>query len=148
MMPIPEPRYVFDTNVLISALLFTNSTPGRAFTLAQGHGTILVSLPLLQELQQVLARPKFERYVTQEEREDFLTMLTREASLVTITVQLYVVRDPKDNLILELAVSGHATDIISGDQDLLTLGSYDGIPISTPAQFLQREGQSQVDPSS
>jgi putative PIN family toxin of toxin-antitoxin system len=147
-MPIPEPRYVFDTNVLVSALLFTNSTPGRAFTLAQDRGTILVSLPLLQELQQVLTRPKFERYVTQEEREDFLTMLTREASLVTLTVQLHVARDPKDDLILELAVSGHATDIISGDQDLLTLGSYDGIPISTPAQFLQREGQSQSDSSS
>ncbi|HEY1387409.1 MAG TPA: putative toxin-antitoxin system toxin component, PIN family [Ktedonobacterales bacterium] len=147
-MPIPEPRYVFDTNVLVSALLFTNSTPGRAFRLAQDRGTILVSLPLLQELQQVLTRPKFERYVTQEEREDFLTMLTREASLVTLTVQLHVARDPKDDLILELAVSGHATDIISGDQDLLTLGSYDGIPISTPAQFLQREGQSQSDSSS
>lgn len=147
-MPIPEPRYVFDTNVLISALLFTNSTPGQAFRLAQDSGKILVSLPLLQELQQVLSRPKFECYVTQEERADFLTMLTREAILVTVTAQLHVARDPKDDLIVELAVSGHATDIISGDQDLLTLGSYDGIPISTPAQFLQREGQSQVDSSS
>jgi putative PIN family toxin of toxin-antitoxin system len=135
--PTPEPRYVFDTNVLISALLFTNSMPDRAFAYALDHGTILVSLPLLQELQRVLSRPIFERYVTQAEREQFLTSLTLEATLVTVTVQLQVVRDPKDDLILELAVSGHATIIISGDADLLALDTYDGIPIRTPAQFLQ-----------
>lgn len=135
--PEAEPRYVFDTNVLISALLFSNSTPGRAFAYAHDHGKILVSLPLLQELQQVLSRPKFARYVTQSEREQFLTALTLEATLVTVTVQLQVVRDPKDNLILELAVSGNATAVISGDNDLLALGVYDSISIHTPAHFLQ-----------
>ena len=131
----PEPRYVFDTNVLISALLFTNSTPDRAFAYALDHGKILVSQPLLRELQEVLSRPKFERYVNQAEREQFLTLLTLEATLVTVTVQLQAVRDPKDNLVLELAVSGHANVIISGDADLLTLSAYDGIPIQTPARF-------------
>ncbi|MFI5275057.1 MAG: putative toxin-antitoxin system toxin component, PIN family [Ktedonobacterales bacterium] len=141
MMSTPEPRYVFDTNVLVSALLFTDSTPGRAFTSAHDHGNILVSLPLLHELQQVLNRPKFERYVTPAEREQFLTALTLEATLVTVTVQLQVVRDPKDDRILELAVSGHATTIISGDTDLLALGTYDGIAIQTPAQFLRHRAQ-------
>jgi putative PIN family toxin of toxin-antitoxin system len=140
----PKPRYVFDTNVLISALLFTNSTPGRAFSYAQDHGEILVSLPFLQELRRVLARPKFERYVTQEEREQFVTALTLESTLVSVTVQLQVVRDPKDDLILELAVSGGATTIISGDADLLALGVYDSIPIRTPAQFLQNAQQAQA----
>lgn len=135
--PESEPRYVFDTNVLISALLFSNSAPRRAFDYAQDHGRILVSQPLLQELLDVARRPKFERYVTQTEREMFLAALTQLATFVTVTVQLQVVRDPKDNLILELAVSGNATAIISGDQDLLVLGVYDSIPIQTPAQFLQ-----------
>ncbi len=64
--------------------------------------------------------------------------LTREATLVTVTVELQVVRDPKDNIILELAVSGAATAIISGDADLLALHVYDSIPIQTPAEFLRR----------
>lgn len=137
LTPESEPRYVFDTNILISALLFSQSTPRRAFDAAQDHGKILVSEPLLQELLRVARRPKFERYVIQAEREQFLVALTQMATLVTVTVQLQVVRDPKDNLVLELTVSGHATAVITGDSDLLTLGSYDGIPIQTPAQFLQ-----------
>ena len=143
MMSSPKSRYVFDTNVLISALLSATSTPARAFAFAQDHGRILVSVPLLQELQRVLSRPKFERYVTQEEREQFLTALTREADLVAITVQLQVVRAPKDDLILELAISGLATAIVSGDKDLLAFGMYESIPIYTPAQLLQQETTNQ-----
>jgi putative PIN family toxin of toxin-antitoxin system len=93
--PTPDARYVFDTNVLISALLFTNSTPDQAFAFALEHGTILVSLPLVQELQRVLARPKFERYVTQAERELFIASLTLEATLVTVTISLQVLRDKR-----------------------------------------------------
>lgn len=135
-MTTSDARFVFDTNVLISALLFTNSTPDQAFVYASEHGAILVSQPLLQELKRVLARPKFERYVTQTEREQFITALTLEATLVTVTVALQVCRDPKDDMILELAVSGQATYIASGDADLLALRLYDGIPICTPAEFL------------
>jgi predicted nucleic acid-binding protein len=70
-----------------------------------------------------------------------LSQLTREGIWTTITVQLQIVRDPKDNFVLELAVSGGASVIISGDSDLLTLGGYDSIPIRTPTQFLQDPGQ-------
>ena len=136
-MSLLEPRYVFDTNVIVSALLFQDSVPGRAFAYAQDHGKILVSTPLLRELQSVLGRPKFEAYVTASERNQFLTALTREATLVTVTVELHVVRDPKDNLILELAVSGTASAIITGDADLLALQVFDSIAIRTPAAFLQ-----------
>jgi uncharacterized protein len=139
--PTPDARYVFDTNVLISALLFTNSTPDKAFAYAMEHGTVLVALPLLQELQQVLARPKFDRYVTQAERDQFIAALTLEATLVEVTVSLQVCRDPKDNLVLELAVSGQATSIISGDNDLLALHPFIGIPIRTPAEFLSDVAQ-------
>ena len=133
-MTLHEPRYVFDTNVLISALLYPDSS---AFAHAQEHGKILVSTPLLRELQAVLSRPKFEAYVTPIERNQFLTALIREATLVTVTVELHVARDPKDNFILELAVSGAASVIVSGDPDLLALHVYDSISIRTPAEFLR-----------
>jgi predicted nucleic acid-binding protein len=70
-------RYVFDTNVIVSALLFTSSKPGQAFLRALDHGGVLVSLQLLSELQAVLGRPKFDRYLTQEERDTFLEALIR-----------------------------------------------------------------------
>jgi predicted nucleic acid-binding protein len=72
-------RYVFDTNVLISALLFKNSKPGQAFYLALEQGVILLSLPAVMELNEVLRRKKFERYLLEEERERFLAALITEA---------------------------------------------------------------------
>jgi putative PIN family toxin of toxin-antitoxin system len=135
------PRYVFDTNTLVSALLTPHSTPRRALDYAFAHGHVLISLPLLRELYRVLNYPKLAPYITPAERAQFLTLLTIEGTLTTITVQLAIVRDPKDNFVLELAVSGGASVIITGDSDLLTLGRYDGIPIRTPAQFLQDPNQ-------
>jgi uncharacterized protein len=137
MKPPTELRAVFDTNVLISAFLFSTSTPRRAFDFTLDHGKILISLPLLRELYGVLQYPKFDLYASQSQRTQFVTLLTNVATLTTITVQLQVVRDPEDNSVLELAVSDGASVIISGDRDLLTLGRYDSIPIRTPAPFLQ-----------
>jgi uncharacterized protein len=134
-------RSVFDTNTLVSALLFSASTPRRALDYAFEHGKVLISLPLVRQLYRVLHYPRLERYITADERADFLGQLTREGALTTITVQLQVVRDPDDNFVLELAVNGGATVIISGNSDLLTLGRYDSIPIRTPAQFLQDPSQ-------
>ena len=46
--------------------------------------------------------------------------------------------DPKDNKFLELAISGGATGIISGDVDLLVLHPFRGIPIIAPKSFISR----------
>jgi putative PIN family toxin of toxin-antitoxin system len=90
-----ERRWVFDTNVIVSALLFDNSIPGRAFFHALGSGKILQSLKTLQELQEVLSRRKFEKYVTPEERDAFLVELTRAASMVEVVESIRVCRDRK-----------------------------------------------------
>ena len=60
------------------------------------------------------------------------------AELVSITERIITCRDPKDDKFLELAVNGHADLIVSGDADLLTLDPFRGIPIVTPAAFVQR----------
>ncbi|HEV8194571.1 MAG TPA: putative toxin-antitoxin system toxin component, PIN family [Ktedonobacterales bacterium] len=137
----PARRFVFDTNTLVSALLLPTSIPRQALDYAFDHGKVLTSPALLRELDLVLNYPKLAPYITATERTQFLGKLTLEGTLTTITVQLSVVRDPKDNFVLELAVSGGAHVIISGDTDLLTLGRYDGIPLRTPAQFLQDPNQ-------
>jgi len=129
-------RYVFDTNVIVSALLFEQSKPGQAFYAALERGELVLSLPVVKELNDVLSRPKFDRYVFREERERFLGLLLHESKLVDITEQLHACRDPNDDKFLELAISAEATCLVSGDDDLLQLNPFRGIPIVTPEEFL------------
>ena len=130
--------YVFDTNVLVSALLFEHSKPGRAFRAALQTGQILLSLPVLEEVNEVMRREKFESYVTAEEREEFLESLVGRARFIDPDKQIKVCRDPKDDKFLELAVSGGADLIISGDADLLDLSPFRRIEILTVDNFLKR----------
>ena len=130
-------RFVFDTNVIVSALLFNDSVPGQAFIRALNHGMILVSGALVGELSRVLGRDRFDRYVTREERDEFLESLIRESNLIEITEAVQVCRDPKDDQVLELAVNGNATYIVTGDADLLVLNPFRGVEIITPAEFLK-----------
>jgi putative PIN family toxin of toxin-antitoxin system len=129
-------RYVFDTNVIISALLFEQSKPAQAFHAALDRGEILLSLPILKELNEVLSREKFNRYLLLEEREHFIIALLRESTLVDITENIRACRDPKDDKFLELAINAEASCIISGDKDLLELNPFRNIPIMKPDEFL------------
>ena len=88
-------RTVFDTNAIVSALLFNDSVPGLALIKALDTGAILVSATLAQELQDVLNRPRFDRYVTREERDEFLMAFMREAELVEITETVGGLSGPK-----------------------------------------------------
>jgi len=130
-------RVVFDTNALISALLFEQSTPGQALVYASRQGEVLLSTSLANELNETLQRKKFERYVTPEQREEFLIALVQSAALVEVRETVSICRDPKDNHILELAVSGKADVIVTGDADLLVLHPFRGIAILNPQGFLK-----------
>ena len=129
-------RFVFDTNVIVSAALLAGSIPRRAFDKALDEGKILISVPVLLELAEVLSRKKLNKYLLEEERMRFLVTLLKEVELVEITDVVTECRDIKDNKFLELAVSGRADCIISGDEDLLFLNPFRGIPILTPREFL------------
>jgi len=131
-----ERRFVFDTNVIVSASLLKQSVARQAVESAIAQGTLLVSQTTIEELNDVLRRKGFEKYVTEDERVEFLTALVREATLVEITETVTACRDPQDNKFLELAVSGKATGIVSGDEDLLVLHPFHGIAVLTPRQFL------------
>jgi uncharacterized protein len=132
-----DSRCVFDTNSLVSALLFDQSVPGRAFFAALGRGKLLLSEATFAEVRRVLRRKKFDRYLSSEDRDKFLAKLLRDSLLIEIIEEIRACRDPKDDMFLELAVSGEATCLVSGDLDLLVLDPFRGIPIRTPAQFLE-----------
>jgi len=140
-----KPRFVFDTSAIVSALLFNDSVPGRAFYAAMEVGEILLSQATTAELFDVLGRAKFDHYLTREEREQFLVVLLREATVVEIAEEFHASRDPRDDKFLELAVNGRASCVITGDEDLLILHPFRGIPVISPVQFLRHlaeEGES------
>lgn len=132
-------RVVVDTNVLISRLLAPDSPPGRAVSHAVRYGQLLASDATLGELADVLGRTKFDRYLTLEERQQFIRLLVRIVEKPPITHRFTDCKDPKDNAFLDLAVSGTAQAIITGDRDLLTLHPFQNIPILTPADYLVSE---------
>jgi len=130
-------RIVIDTNVVVSALIFSESTAMAAFREAKVNGVILISIDILWEINDVLSRPKFDRYISKEIRQEFVYNLSREAERIEIMETIDSCRDSKDNKFLEVAISGNASYIITGDKDLLELNPFRGIPILNPQDFLQ-----------
>jgi putative PIN family toxin of toxin-antitoxin system len=133
---------VCDTNVVVSAALFPSSVPGQAFRHARGSGRILTTPTLAAELHEVLSRPKFARYVTAELWDEFLAAFFAQAEFVRVIEHVILARDPDDDHVLDAAINGNATCVITGDDDLLTLSSFRGIPILRPADYLNRYGAS------
>jgi putative PIN family toxin of toxin-antitoxin system len=132
-------RVVIDTNVLISGLLSTTSTPAQAVEKAVTKAQLVATLETLRELIEKLHSSKFDSYVRRERRD---ALLERVASLVEIIAVLQPIRasrDPKDNKFLEAAVNGRADVIVTGDKDLLDLNPFRGVAIVTPAEYLARE---------
>jgi hypothetical protein len=125
-----------DTSVVVSAVLLPHSLPRQAFDAAAARGRLLVSEATITELDEVLRRPKFAKYVSEEKRLEFLAALVRDAELVAITEEVKECRDPQDDKFLALAVSGHATHIVSGDADLLALHPFRAISVVSPHDFL------------
>ena len=133
-----ETRIVIDTSVAVSALLMPHSVPRQAFDAALATGKILVSEATVAELDDVLRRPKFNKYVSEDKRLEFLAALVQEAVQVEIKEAISACRDPKDDKFLELAVSGRASHILSGDGDLLALHPFRGIAVVTPLEYITR----------
>lgn len=133
---MPKARVVIDNNVLISHLLIAGSPASLAASRALAHTQVLISDASLAELADVLGRAKFDRYASRESRQDYFRLIARITEVVAITTTVRACRDPQDDKILELAISGNASLIVTGDRDLLTLTPFRMISVITPAQFL------------
>ena len=130
-------KVVIDTNIIVSAVLNEDSVPFQAFWLARSKGTILLSASTFDELKEVLGRDKFDRFVSSEKRLLFLKTYLDQAESINPSITITACRDEKDNIFLELAVSGEATHIVTDDDDLLVLHPFEDIVIVTPAAFLE-----------
>lgn len=112
------------------------SKPRQALDRAFREGKVLLSFATLAELYDVLHRKQFRRYIDEEDARSFIAALARESEWVDVNLRIKASRDPKDDKFLELAVSGHATELITGDADLLVLNPFQGIRILFPQEFL------------
>jgi uncharacterized protein len=130
-------RIVADTNVLISSQLLPASLSDQAVRRAADNGNLLVSEDTMNELADVLTRPKFDRYISLQDRREFLRLLGRVAEFVPIVYRVQQCRDPKDDKFLEAALNGRADLILTGDRALLTLHPRRGIAILSPRNYLK-----------
>jgi len=130
---------VFDNNVVISAALFWTSIPAQALLKARKNNYIILSSRFtLAELRTTIMNSKFDKYVSLSKRTEFCKTYESDSQIIPISEFIVACRDPKDNIFLELAVSGNATYIITGDNDLLVLNPFRKIQIISPKEFVEK----------
>jgi putative PIN family toxin of toxin-antitoxin system len=136
-------RVVLDTSTLVSAALRIGSVPYQALLEALGTWDVCASMETLAELEQVLGREKFDRYLDEASRREFVALIRRQVHLFAVkNADLMAVdppcRDSRDSQFLALALAAEADVVVSSDEDLLVLHPWRGIPVVTPAEFLSQ----------
>jgi putative PIN family toxin of toxin-antitoxin system len=125
-------RLVLDTNVLVSAFI-TRGAVGEWITEWQGDHQFITSRQILDELSEKLLH-KF--HLSRQVADGFVSLSEGRMQLVDpVPLSVPVCRDPDDDWVLATAMSGKCDMIVTGDQDLLALGEYSGIPIVSPRSF-------------
>lgn len=138
-MPIDKAtRIVVDTNVAISAAILRNSISNKAFSLALKDFQLVSSESTLAELIEIIYRPKLNKYLSDEARLEFLTLVAQASEVVHVTSVITDCVDPKDNQFLSLAVDAGAGIILSGDPHLTDMNPYRKITIVGPKDFVEQ----------
>jgi uncharacterized protein len=131
-------RIVFDTNVLVSALVFPGGRGEEALRrIIDERDELILSKPILDELLGVLAR-KFARDA--EELARVAVFIAELGTMVKPRRRFKVLKDAADNRILECAIAAGAHVIVTGDKALLALGQYRGVRILSLRDYLPGDG--------
>ncbi len=131
-------RVVLDTNVLASGFISAGGAPGQALAFwASGAYELIVSAPILQEIERTLAKPYFHARYRPDQVAGALKRLRQHAVLTPITVDVRgVATHPEDDLVLATAISAAADLLVTGDRRLREAGEHRGVTILTPREFL------------
>ncbi len=135
------PRVLVDTNLLVRMV---TGTPTALYRLWRaGRFELLISPRLLDELAEVLDRPRLRRYLRPGMAQAFLGLLRTEATVIIPTFHITLCRDLKDDMLLEAAATGRADYLVSADQDLTddphlkaTMKARYGVKVVTMSEFL------------
>lgn len=132
-------RAVLDTNILVSSLIQEKGTPRHLIDeWIAGKYELVTSTYLLDELRHVLTYPRLIKRIALHKAETavILDELTTRPNIVAAEPPFpAVTRDVKDDSVIAAALEGMVDYIVSGDEDLLVLGVYQGVRVVTPAQF-------------
>jgi len=130
-------RIVLDTNILISGIGWSGLPKDIIEAFLKGEFILLISRPLLSELERVLNYKKFY-FIPDYLKKSLIGSLLKAAEFVEIEKKLDIIKDdPEDNRVLECAISGKADYIVTGDEHLLKLYKFNDIKILTPIEFLK-----------
>jgi uncharacterized protein len=128
-------RVVFDSNILISALMFPGRQAEKAvLRIVENRDQLFISKAIVDEVLEVLAR-KFAR--DPEELARVAVLLNDLAEVIRPRRRVRVLKDEADNRILECAVTADADSIVTGDQAMLELGSFEEIHITSLRAYLE-----------
>ena len=114
--------FIFDSNIWISYLI-TRRLDKLVSVILQHHLTVLTNRQLIEEIQGVLLRPKFKKYIKRSDIKEFVAIHLKLCSFVETDVTANVLKDPKDNFLLDLYDVGKATILVSGDKEFLNEAS-------------------------
>ncbi len=128
-------RLVFDTNVLISTVLARRGGACRAFTEGNRIGVFLASGETLAELEAVLYRSKFDRYISRRDRDHFLRDFLGKSIPTPVSESFGACTDPDDNKFLDLAIAGKADYLVTGNLKDFPESPFRGVQILSPAAF-------------
>ncbi len=137
-MPGQKDRVIIDTNLWISFLLLKNFISFDKI-ISNRKIILLFSLELLDEIVDVTQREKFRKYFSLDDIERVLVKIKERSEFINIISVVTDCRDPKDNFLLSLSIDGDATHLITGDKDLLILGTYVNTKILTIAEYLKKQ---------
>lgn len=130
-----QARVIIDTNVWVSGLVFGGNSRRILELFLKGYLTVVVSQELLKELRGVI-KQKLPAY--QPHLPLLIASIRKDADLVRLGEEaLDICRDPADNFVIETALAGNCTHLISGDQDLVSMGHFRQIQIVSPREFLE-----------
>ena len=127
-------RLILDTNLRISYLISSRLLAIDRL-LEEKKIVLLFSPESLQEFIEVVRRPKFEKFFSEEDVKELLILFDHFGELVKVESEVEVCRDPNDNFLLSLAKDGQADFLITGDKDLLVIQEFEGTRIVTFKEF-------------
>jgi uncharacterized protein len=134
-------RAVVDTGIFVSALIRRRGTIGSILrALQDGCFTVIYTTAILVEIIDVLGRDKIhvKYHIEPDDVSALINLIRLRGELVIPTQTVNACSDPKNDKFLEAAKVGQADCIVSGDADLLDMGTFEDIPILRPAEFLAR----------
>lgn len=130
-------RIIIDTNILTSYLISKKIINLDKIFLADNI-SILFSKELIDELHEVIQRPKMRKYFTEEDAMTILIKLVQLGEVYYPEKSIQICKDPKDNFLLDLAIEGKANYLITGDNDLLEIKKTGQTIIGNYNQFIEK----------